>query len=101
LAHGGRPDEIDSDDFRNIEILLNDGYIGNKAIVIALSCLTTGNLNAKIKQGSIPYTMKDVLPSIHEYIIPPESDEDKKENVRSQLLSFMLSRPEANKYLKE
>jgi|TARA_R110000868_G_scaffold222330_2_gene474251 hypothetical protein len=100
LAHGGCPDEINSEDFRNIEILLSDGFIGNKAILLALSCLTTGNLNSKLKQTSTPYTIKDVLPSVHEYIIPPQSEEVKQVQVQNQLLSFMLSRPESKEHLK-
>lgn len=101
MAHGGCPDEINSEDFRNIEILLSDGFIGNKAIVLALSCLTTGNLNAKIKSTTKPFTIKDVLPSLHDYIIVPPADEDKKELLNNQLLAFMLSRPEAEQFLKE
>lgn len=100
MAHGGCPDEIDSEDFRNIEILLSDGYIGNKAILLALSCLTTGNLNAKLKQGVSSYTIKDVLPSMHDYIIPPQNEEVKQVQVQNQLLSFMLSRPESKEFLK-
>ena len=80
--------------------MLCDGYIGNKAILLALSCLTTGNLNAKLKQGVSPYTIKDVLPSMHDYIIPPQSEEVKQVQVENQLLSFMLSRPESKDYLK-
>ena len=102
MAHGGCPDEIDSEDFRNIEILLSDGFIGNKAILLALSCLTTGNLNAKLKQPvTSPYTIKQVLPSMHEYIIPPPSEEGQRVEVQNQLLSFMLSRPESKEFLKE
>ena len=81
--------------------MLSDGFIGNKAIVLALSSLTTGNLNSKLKSTATPFTMQDVLPSLHEYIVVPPDDNDKKEMVNNQLLNFMLSKPDANKFLKE
>ena len=101
MAHGGCPDNISSDDFRNIEILLSDGFIGNKAIALAISCLTTGNLNAKIKSTASPYKMQDVLPSLHDYIVLPPTEEEAKLQVNNQLLAFMLSRPDAEQFLKE
>lgn len=85
---------------RNIEIMLNDGAIGNKALLLALSALTTGNLNSKLKPESKKYVMKDILPSTYEYIIPPMSDEEMKNQVNNQLLAFMSLSPGASKYLK-
>ena len=87
-----------ADDFRDIEILISDGFIGNKAILLALSALTTGNLNSKLKQTSSPYKMKDILPSMHEYIILPPTEQEMKEQVNTQLLSFIASRPGSEKY---
>lgn len=78
---------------RNIEIMLSDGAIGNKAILLALSTLTSGNLNSKMKQGSPPITMAKVLPSTHDYIIPPIDDEEARAQANNQLLSFMLMAP--------
>lgn len=86
---------------RNIEIGLSDGFIGNKAILVALSALTTGNLNAKMKQGSTPFTMKDVLPSTHGYIAPPLSEQEKIEQVNQRLLEFMILAPGAEQGLKD
>ena len=86
---------------RNIEIMLSDGMLGNKAILLALSSLTTGNLNSKIQKTTRPFTMKDVLPSTHEYIIPPLTKEQQREQANSQLLSFLATRPGSEAYLKE
>lgn len=80
---------------RNIEIMFNDGLIGNKAVLLALSSLTTGNLNSKLKQGANPYKMTDVLPMAHDYIVPPLTDEEKQEQVRVNLLSYMQLNPSA------
>ena len=83
---------------RNIEILLSDGYIGNKAVLLALSSLTTGNLNAKIKSSARPYRMQDILPSTHDYLVPPLSEADKRSQANQQLLGFMAARPGAEEY---
>lgn len=80
---------------QNIEIMFSDGIIGNKAMLLALSTLTTGNLNAKLKQGVNPFTINHVLPSTHEYIIPPLSDEEKAAQVNDALKMFMASAPNA------
>tara|TARA_B110000503_G_C7101205_1_gene393850 strand:- start:421 stop:663 length:243 start_codon:yes stop_codon:yes gene_type:complete len=80
---------------------LSDGFIGNKAILLALSCLTTGNLNAKIDKNTTPFKMKDVLPSIHEYIVVPPTEQEMKEQVNSGLIAYVQSRPKAPQFMKE
>lgn len=78
---------------RNIEIMFNDGLIGNKSILLALSALTTGNLNAKLKQNSNPYKMEDILPLTHEYIVPPLTEEEKSAQAMNSLLAFVKTAP--------
>jgi len=75
--------------------MFSDGAIGNKAILLALSTLTTGNINSKLKQGVTPFTIKTVLPSTHDYIIPPLSPEEQAIEASKQLLSFMAAAPGA------
>jgi hypothetical protein len=86
---------------RNIEIMMSDGMIGNKAVLLALSSLTTGNLNSKIQKTTRPFTMKDVLPSTHDYIVPPLTKEQQQEQANKQLLAFLATRPGSEAYLKE
>jgi len=86
---------------RNIEIMLSDGMLGNKAVLLALSSLTTGNLNSKIQKTTRPFTMKDVLPSTHEYIVPPLTKEQQQEHASKQLMAFLATRPGSEAYLKE
>lgn len=83
-----------------IEIMFADGMIGNKAVLLALSSLTTGNLNAKIQKTAKPFRMEDVLPSTHEYIVPPLSEEQKREQVNNQLLAFIAMKPGSEGYIK-
>lgn len=82
---------------RNVETMFADGMIGNKAILIALSCLTTGNLNSKLKQGAASYKMENILPSTHEYIVPPLTKEEQDSQKNRQLLGFMALSPGAPK----
>ena len=76
---------------RSIEIMLSDGMIGNKAVLLALSSLTTGNLNAKIQKTAKPFRMEDILPSTHDYIVPPLTEEQKREQVNNNLLAFIAT----------
>ena len=69
--------------------------------MLALSTLTTGNLNAKIKQGVKAFTIKDVLPSSHDYIIPPLSDEEQKAQTNRGLLAMMAMAPNAPESFRE
>ena len=86
---------------RNIEIALSDGFIGNKAILLALSNLTTGNLNSKLQKGTKSFTMRDILPSTHDYIVPPLSEEEQRAMTNESLLTFMASAPGAEKALEK
>jgi hypothetical protein len=99
-AHGGCPDDIPVDDLRNIEIMLSDGMIGNKAVLLALSSLTTGNLNSKMQKTAKPFRMKDILPSAHDYIVPPLSEEQQREQTNKQLLAFVAMKPGSEAFLK-
>jgi len=81
--------------------MLSDGMIGNKALLLALSSLTTGNLNSKMQKTAKPFRMEDVLPSTHDYIVPPLSDEQKREQANQRLLAFVAMKPGSETFLKE
>ena len=49
-------------------------------------------------QGAKPFEMKDVLPSTHDYIVPPLTPEEQKAQVQRSLLTYMSSFPGAEKY---
>ena len=79
--------------------MLNDGMLGNKATLLALSALTTGNLNAKLKKDSNPYRMQDILPLSHDYIIPELTDEEKQAQAQNIMLGFLKIAPNVPKKL--
>ena len=76
---------------RNIEIMFHDGIIGQKSVLLALSALTTGNLNSKLREGAKSYKMQDILPMAHDYIIPPLSDEEKAQQSQQNIINFMMN----------
>ena len=82
---------------RNIEIMLNDGIIGNKSVLLALSALTTGNLNSKLKKDAKPYRIEDILPLTHDYIIPQLTEEEKAAQVQNSMLGFLKTAPNVPK----
>jgi hypothetical protein len=85
---------------RNIEIMLYDGMIGQKSVLLALSSLTTGNLNSKLKDTATPYKMENVLPLAHEYIVPPLTEEEQQTQVNANLSSYVAMHPNAPKKLR-
>mgnify|MGYP003349016974 FL=1 len=75
----------------------NDGLLGNKSILLALSSLTTGNLNSKLRKDAKPYRMEDVLPLAYSYIVPELTEEEKQAEVQKNLLGFLKTAPNAPK----
>ena len=86
---------------RNIEIMLHDGMIGQKSVLLALSALTTGNLNSKLKPTAEPYKMESILPLMHDYIVPPPTDEEIKAKTNENLSTYIAMHPNAPKKLKK
>lgn len=82
---------------RNIEILVNDGLLGQKSLLLAISAFATGNLNSKLKKESPSYKMADILPLMHEYIVPELTPEEKSAQVNNSLMAFVQRSPGAPK----
>jgi hypothetical protein len=80
---------------RNIEIMVNDGLLGQKSLLLALSALATGNLNSKLKKDASPYKMSDILPMAHDYIVPELTAEEKAKQANDSLIAFMQQAPGA------
>lgn len=85
---------------RNIEIMLHDGMIGQKSVLLALSALTTGNLNSKLKPTAEPYKMESILPLVHDYIVPPPTEEELKAKTNENLSTYIAMNPNAPKKLR-
>lgn len=89
LAHGANPDAMTEEDFELVMVALNDGLIGNKAVINTLGYLTTAVFNYMRSQNTPAYTLHNVLGIMHDYIYKPLSDEEKRQAASQQLLAFM------------
>lgn len=93
LAHGGDPDAMSEQDLTLVMVALNDGLIGNKAVLNTLGLLTNGVFNYMRSANSPAYTLKSILGITYDYLYRPMSDEEQQSQVNKQLLSFMAAAP--------
>jgi hypothetical protein len=99
IAHGCDPNQIDEETFTDICVMYADGLIGNRGIVEVLGNLTAGHFNSLLPKGKPSYKLQDIIPRVYGYIFPPLTEQDKKNQVNEQLLTFMLMNPKAPKGL--
>lgn len=78
-----------------------DGVIGNKGILEVLGCLTGAVYNYMRKEGTPASKLEDIIPRAYDYIYPPLSEQDKKQQVNQALLSYMKMAPGAPQNLFE
>jgi len=96
-AHGTDPDALNEEIFNDICVLYHDGLIGNFGIIETLGNLTAGVYNYLRSENAPAYKLKDIIPSVYEYIYPPISDEAKKQDINDKLIAFALMNPGAPK----
>lgn len=94
-AHGADPSKIDEEVFTDICIMYNDGVIGNLGILEVLGTLTAGQFNKVLPKGSSPYKLQSIIPQAYEYLYPPQTEQDKKEQASQNLLAFAMMSPNA------
>lgn len=100
LAHGANPDAMSEDDYELVMVALNDGLIGNKALINVNGALTTGIFNYIRSQNAKSYTLQDVLGIMHDYIYKPLTKDEKKQLTNERLLSFLSMKPDVPDLLK-
>ena len=100
LAHGANPDAMTEEDFELVMVALNDGLIGNKAVINTLGYLTTSVFNYMRSQNAPAYTLQNVLGIMHDYIYKPLTEAEKQQLVNQRLLEFMTMKPDAPNFLK-
>lgn len=77
----------------SVMVALNDGLIGNKAVLIALSSLTAGVFNFMRSEGGRTYEMRDILGQVYDYVFRPLTDEERAAQANERLLAFMQLAP--------
>jgi hypothetical protein len=79
--------------------MYHSGLIGNIGLLEVLGTLTAGQFNKMLPKGKAPYKLKDIIPGAYDFIYPPLSEQDKKEQVNQSLLAFALMSPGAPSHL--
>ena len=90
---------MSEEDFELVMVAINDGFIGNKAVLNTLGALTTGVFNYCRSQNARAYELKDILGGAHDYLYKPLNDEEKKQQANEKLLTFMQMMPGSEKTL--
>lgn len=72
-----------------------DGLIGNRGTLEVLGALTAGIYNYLRAEGQKAYKLQDIIPRAYDYIYPPLTEQEKKEQVNQSLLAFMQAAPGA------
>lgn len=101
VAHGTDPETVDEETFGDICIMFADGIIGNLGILQILGSHTAGYFNSMLPKGKQPYKLRDIIPNQYDYLYPPLTEQDKKEQANKALLNFVKTKPNAPQTLFE
>jgi hypothetical protein len=71
------------------------GIIGNLGLLEVLGTLTAGQFNKMLPKGKAPFKLKDIIPNAYDYLYPPQTEQEKKEQASQNLLAFALMSPNA------
>ena len=85
--------ELDSQMAANIQSMYADGMLGNRTIIELLGTLIAGVFNYIRPSNSPAYKIQSVIGGSYEYIFPPLTKEQKKEQVNNSLLAFLTQAP--------
>lgn len=76
-----------------IQTMFADGMIGNRKLIEVLGSLTAGVFNYLRTPNSSPYKLANIIGSSYNYLYPPLSPEQLKEQASENLLAFMTQAP--------
>lgn len=77
----------------DIQTMYADGMVGNHNMIYLLGTLVTGVFNYLRAEAAAPFSLAKVLGPAHDYIYPPLTEEQKKQQANEQLLTFMTMAP--------
>jgi hypothetical protein len=84
---------LDEMTFAQIQTMYADGVIGNHGLLTTLGNLTTGVFNYMREASAPAYRLPNIMNSAYDYIYPPLTTEQLKEQASNQLLAFMAQAP--------
>jgi len=79
--------------------MYHSGLIGNIGLLEVLGTLTAGQFNKMLPKGKTGFKLKDIIPNAYDYLYPPLTEQDKKEQASQNLLAFALMSPNAPTHL--
>lgn len=85
--------DLDEITMAQIQTMYADGMIGNRALINTIGSLTNGVFNYLRAQGAPAYTLSNIIGNAYDYLYPPLTAEQKKQQANEQLLSFMAQAP--------
>jgi hypothetical protein len=85
--------ELDDMTMAQIQTMYADGMIGNRSTINLLGALTNGVFNYMRSANAPSYKLANILGSAYDYIYPPLSAEELKQQANEQLLAFMTQAP--------
>lgn len=85
--------EIDSETLTSIQTMYADGMIGNHGLLNQISQLSGIVYNYARGPNTPVITQERLLGLSAEYLFPPLTEQDKKEQANKQLLAFMSQSP--------
>lgn len=85
--------ELDDVTMAQLQTMFADGLVGNQGLLNILGSLTNGVFNYMRASNSPPYKLANILGNAYDYLYPPMTEEQKKQQANEQLLSFMSQAP--------
>lgn len=85
--------ELDDVMMAQLQTMYADGLVGNRAVIELLGTLTNGVFNYMRASNAPPYKLVNILGSAYDYLFPPLTEEQKKQQANEQLLAFMSQAP--------
>lgn len=82
-----------------IQTMYADGVIGNHKLIETLGNLVAGVFSYMRPSGAPPYKLANIISSAYDYLYPPLSEQEKKEQANTSLLAFMTQAPGFNESL--
>lgn len=97
MLFNGHTDEsiaaLDDVTFGQIQTMYADGIIGNRRTIELLGVLTAGVFNYMRGANQPAYQLPKIIGSAYDYLYPPATPEEAKQQVNSSLLAYMTQAP--------
>jgi hypothetical protein len=85
--------ELDDITMAQLQTMYADGLIGNQGLLEVLGGLTNGVFNYMRSTNSAPYKLVNIIGKAYDYIYPPLTEQQQKQQANEQLLTFMSQAP--------